>query len=295
MYPALLRKVSGVVYDRERIQTPDDDFLDLDWLRQSAERVVIISHGLEGNTSRAYMKGMAQAFYNQNFDVLTWNFRGCSGEVNKQLRFYHSGATDDLDCVVEHATRRGYKEIYLVAFSLGGNMTLKYLGEKDRRPEIKKAVVFSVPMDLHASCIRISKPSNWLYSNRFMNSLKAKVIAKSRVRQELDIKDIHKLKTLIDFDDRYTAPLHGFMSAVDYYQRCSSLKFVESIRIPALIVNAQNDPFLSETCYPHRQLNLHACVRLEDPGFGGHVGFSQFTKNGLYWSEERALSFITNS
>ena len=295
MYPALLRKVSGVVYDRERIQTPDDDFLDLDWLRQSAERVVIISHGLEGNTSRAYMKGMAQAFYNQNFDVLAWNFRGCSGEVNKQLRFYHSGATDDLDCVVEHATRIGYKEIYLIAFSLGANMTLKYLGEKDRRPEIKKAVVFSVPMDLHASCIKISKPSNWLYSNRFLNSLKAKIIAKSRVMNELDVKGIHKLKTLIDFDDRYTAPLHGFMSAVDYYNRCSSLHFVESIKIPALIVNAQNDPFLSETCYPHRQLSMHACVRLEDPGFGGHVGFAQFTKNGLYWSEERALSFITNS
>jgi uncharacterized protein len=295
MYPALLRKVSGVVYDRERIQTPDDDFLDLDWLRQSAERVVIISHGLEGNTSRAYMKGMAQAFFNQNFDVLTWNFRGCSGEVNKQLRFYHSGATDDLDCVVEHAIQKGYKEIYLVAFSLGANMTLKYLGEKDRLREIKKAVVFSVPMDLHASCIKISKPSNWLYSNRFLNSLKAKVIAKSQIRQELDVKDIHKLKTLIDFDDRYTAPLHGFMSAVDYYQRCSSLNFVESVRIPTLIVNAQNDPFLGETCYPHRQLMKHACVRFEDPGFGGHVGFAQFTKNGLYWSEERALSFITNS
>jgi uncharacterized protein len=295
MYPALLRKVSGVDYDRERIQTPDDDFLDLDWLRQGAERVVIISHGLEGNTSRAYMKGMAQAFYNQNFDVLTWNFRGCSGEVNKQLRFYHSGATDDLDCIVEHATRKGYKEIYLIAFSLGANMTLKYLGEKDRRSEIKKAVVFSVPMDLHASCIKISKPSNWLYSNRFLNSLKAKVIAKAHVRKELDVKDIHKLKTLIDFDDRYTAPLHGFMSAIDYYQRCSSLNFIESIGIPTLIVNAKNDPFLSETCFPHRQLNMHACVRLEDPGFGGHVGFAQFTKNGLYWSEERALSFITNS
>ena len=128
-----------------------------------------------------------------------------------------------------------------------------------------------------------------------MNSLKAKVIAKSRVRQELDVKDIDKLKTLIDFDDRYTAPLHGFRSAVDYYQRCSSLNFIESIRIPTLIVNAQNDPFLSETCYPHWQLNMHACVRLEDPGFGGHVGFAQFTKNGLYWSEERALSFITSS
>ena len=292
----MLRKVAGVLYDRERIQTPDDDFLDLDWLRkgeESASRVVIISHGLEGNTSRAYMKGMAQAFYHQNFDVLAWNFRGCSGEVNKQLRFYHSGATDDLECVVEHVIRRGYKEIYLVAFSLGANMMLKYLGEKDTRPEIKKAVMFSVPMHLHSSCIKISKPSNWIYSNRFLRSLKSKVIAKSLVRTELDLKDIHKIKTLIDFDDRYTAPLHGFINAVDYYQRCSAVNFLESIKTPTLIVNAQNDPFLSEACYPHKLLKEHAFVRFEDPGFGGHVGFAQFSKNGLYWSEERALSFIT--
>jgi uncharacterized protein len=293
IYPALLRKVGGVVYDRERIQTPDDDFLDLDWLRRGADSVVIISHGLEGNTNRAYMKGMAQAFYNQNFDVLAWNFRGCSGEVNRQLRFYHSGATDDLDCVVEHVIGKGYKEIYLVAFSLGANMMLKYLGEKDPRTQIKKAVMFSVPMHLHSSCIKISKPSNWIYSNRFLRSLKAKVIAKSLVRTELDLKDIQKIKTLIDFDDRYTAPLHGFINAVDYYQRCSSINFVEAIKTPTLIVNAQNDPFLSETCYPHHLLKTHSFVRFEDPGFGGHVGFAQFTKNGLYWSEERALSFIT--
>ena len=284
-----------MAYERERIQTSDNDFLDLDWLKQGAARLVIISHGLEGNTSRAYMKGMAHAFHNNGFDVLTWNFRGCSGEVNRQLRFYHSGATDDLDCVVGHAGRKGYNEIYLIGFSLGGNMTLKYLGEKEPRPEIKKAAVFSVPMDLHTSCLRISRPSNWIYSNRFLNSLKSKVMSKARVRDDLNVAGIEKIKTLIDFDDRYTAPLHGFASAVDYYQRCSSINFVELIKTPTLIVNAQNDPFLSDKCYPNRQLKGHSFVRFEDPGFGGHVGFSQFTKNGLYWSEERALSFVTTN
>jgi uncharacterized protein len=294
IYPALLRTVSGIVYDRERIPTPDDDFLDLDWLRQGADKVVIISHGLEGNTSRAYMKGMARAFYSQNFDVLTWNFRGCSGEVNKQLRFYHSGATDDLDVVLDHAIRKGYKKIYLVAFSLGANMMLKFLGERNPRPEITKAVMFSVPMHLHSSCLKISKPSNWIYSNRFLGSLKAKVTAKSQIRTDLDVTGIDKVKTLIDFDDRYTAPLHGFTNAIDYYQKCSSINFVESIKVPTLIVNAQNDPFLSEACYPQQLLKKHPFVKFEKPGYGGHVGFAQFTKNGLYWSEERALSFITN-
>ena len=290
----MLRRVDGVSYERERIQTPDDDFLDIDWLRQRAEKVVIISHGLEGNTSRAYVKGMAHAFFQQNMDVLTWNFRGCSGEVNRQLRFYHSGATDDLDCIVHHAIQKGYKEIFLIGFSLGGNVTLKYLGEKDAHTEISKAAVFSVPMDLHSSCLKISKRSNWIYSNRFLNSLKTKVITKSLTRPELDVKDIHKIKTLIEFDDRYTAPLHGFLNAVDYYRRCSSLHFVESIKTPTLIVNAQNDPFLSESCYPKAQLKAHPFVRFEEPGFGGHVGFAQFSKNGLYWSEERALSFMIN-
>jgi predicted alpha/beta-fold hydrolase len=295
IYPALLRKVNGVAYARERIQTPDDDFLDVDWLTQGAARVVIISHGLEGNTSRAYVKGMAQAFFNQNFDVLAWNFRGCSGEVNKQLRFYHSGATDDLDFVIHHAIQKGYKEIRLIGFSLGGNMTLKYLGEKKPPAEIRAAAVFSVPMDLHSSCLRISKPSNWVYSNRFLNSLKTKVITKSCVRPELNVTGIHKIRTLIDFDDRYTAPLHGFLNAVDYYQRCSSVHFVDSIKTPTLIVNAQNDPFLSDECYPRQRLSTHAFVRFEDPGFGGHVGFAQFSKNGLYWSEERALLFMTTN
>src|SRR5688572_9025111 len=142
-----MRRVSLTAYTRERIATPDDDFLDLDWLTQGSEKVVIISHGLEGNSKRAYIKGMAKALYDGGFDICAWNFRGCSGEMNRQQRFYHSGATDDLHTVVEHSLQtKKYKSIYLVGFSLGGNVTLKYLGERDTASLIKKAVAVSVPM-----------------------------------------------------------------------------------------------------------------------------------------------------
>lgn len=293
IYPALLRKVSLQPYTRERIATPDDDFLDLDWLTQGADRLVIISHGLEGNTTRAYIKGMARVFFTNGYDVLAWNYRGCSEEMNRQLRFYHSGATDDLNVVTDHAIdQKRYKELYLIGFSLGGNITLKYLGEKTPRPEIRKAVAISVPMDLKTSCEKISRPSNWIYANRFLRSLKKKVLAKAARMPGLDISGIDRIRTLQQFDDRYTAPLHGFSNALDYYTRCSSIRFVNSIKIPTLIVNTLNDPFLSTECFPEAQLKDHRHVHLEILLRGGHVGFAQFNKNGLYWSEQRALSFI---
>lgn len=279
-------------YVRERITTTDNDFLDLDWLTQHSRKLAIISHGLEGNTSRAYMKGMARALYGGGFDVLAWNFRGCSDEMNRQLRFYHSGATDDLDAVVRHALQRGYSEIYLAGFSLGGNLTLKYLGEKKPYPEIKKAIVFSTPLDLYTSCLKISKPANMIYASRFLSSLKQKIRSKSLLLSGLDLTGLDKIKTILAFDDRYTAPLHGFQGAMDYYKQCSSIHFIETISIPTLIVNAQNDPFLSELCYPVAQCKSHHYAKFENPRHGGHVGFAQFNKNGLYWSEERALSFF---
>jgi uncharacterized protein len=292
IYPALLRKVEGIKFERERITTPDDDFLDLDCVRQGSRKVVIISHGLEGNSSRAYMQGMARALSGGGFDVICWNFRGCGGEMNRMLRFYHSGATDDLDLVIKHAVSKKYDEIYLVGFSLGGNLTLKYLGERPPLPEIKRAVAFSVPLDLHASCLKISKPANWIYSNRFLKSLKSKVIQKAKIMDGLDAKGIDKIKTLIEFDDRYTAPIHGFENAMDYYTKCSSIHFLKNIEVPTLLVNAQNDPFLSESCFPEDALRGHGFVKFEKPEFGGHVGFTQFNENGLYWSEVRALSFL---
>lgn len=293
IYPALLRRVDSRPYRRERIETPDKDFLDIDWMLQGSKKLVIISHGLEGNSSRAYMKGMAAAAYAQGFDVLTWNFRGCSEEMNRQLRFYHSGATDDLDLIVKHAIQKSYTTLYLIGFSLGGNLTLKYLGERDTYAEISRACVFSVPIDLHGSCLKISQPSNWMYSNRFLKSLKGKVIQKARMVDGLDIRNIATIRTLLEFDDQYTAPLHGFNGALDYYKKCSSIHFLEGIKIPTLLVNASNDPFLSATCYPTKQLENNPYIQFEIPAHGGHVGFAQFNKNGLYWSEERAMSFLS--
>lgn len=295
IFPSVFRKVEVSPYTRERIATPDDDFLDLDWIRNGSNKLLIISHGLEGNSHRPYVKGMAKAGLSSNFDILAWNYRGCSEEMNRQLRFYHSGATDDLSFIVQHAIRTGYRQVYLVGFSLGGNLTLKYLGEQKPPAEVKQAVAFSVPLNLYTSCLTISKRSNRLYSYRFLRSLKKKVIQKSRSRTEIDIKGIEQIDNLLDFDDRYTAPLHGFAGARDYYDRCGAISFLSSIQTPTLLVSATNDPFLSEECFPHTLLKNHAYVKFENPQRGGHVGFTQFNKNGLYWSDERAMDFFNET
>jgi uncharacterized protein len=295
IYPALFRRVSVKTYTRERIDTPDNDFLDLDWLTQGANQLVIIQHGLEGNSYRAYIKGMAKTFYEAGYDVLAWNYRGCSQEMNKQLRFYHSGATDDLGVVIDYAKQKGYTDINLVGFSLGGNITLKYLGEMKDSSAIKRAVVFSVPVHLEGSCRKISEPSNRIYAKRFLDSLKLKILAKSKLMSGLDISKLHKIKSLIEFDDAYTSKLHGYQDAIDYYTKCSSLYFIKDIAVPTLIVNTLNDPFLSKECFPSSEFRGHQFVKFEIPERGGHVGFAQINKNGVYWSEQRALHWINNN
>jgi predicted alpha/beta-fold hydrolase len=288
--------VNDVIYTRERIETLDNDFLDLDWVLNDSDKLVVISHGLEGDSNRPYVKGLAKAFKNAGYEILAWNFRGCSGEVNKQLRFYHSGATEDLEHVINHAmNKKAYKEIILTGFSLGGNLTLKYLGERGNEipVEIKKSVVFSVPLNLHSSCMEISKRENYIYSKRFLKRLKKKIQDKSMlIPKELSIAGFNKVKNLKDFDDKYTAPLHGFKDAVSYYKACSSLHFLDGITIPTLIVNAKNDPFLSKDCFPEEKLASHPNVYLEAPEEGGHCGFYTRNPKGLYWSEMRALEFI---
>ena len=309
--PSIFRKLKGIKYQRERIKTPDNDFLDLDWCFTTnldidgpnlkseianPKSLVILSHGLEGDTNRQYIKGMAKIFSENGYDVLAWNFRGCGQELNNQSIFYHSGATYDLDLVVNHAIKKGYNRINLIGFSLGGNLTLKYLGEKSIAKEIKKAVVFSVPMDLAGSSAQISKPSNWIYEQRFLKSLSAKIRLKSRIYPDL-IKTsfLGKIKTLEQFDNEYTSKLHGFINAKDYYAKNSSIIFVENITVPTLIINAENDPFLSKECYPIDKLSNHSFVKLEIPAQGGHCGFWQNGYTNFLWSELRALKFIISS
>jgi len=299
--PALFRKVASSPYTHERIATPDGDFLDCDWLYATSslpsQKLVIISHGLESNSHRPNVVGMARAASLCGFDALAWNFRGCSGEPNKLPRAYHSGATEDLHTVLEHAATK-YDEIYLIGFSLGGNLTLKYLGEQSEAlsPKVKKAVVFSVPCDLAASSKQISRVSNRLYERRFLNSLRQKIEQKATLfPNDISLEPYLKkrIKTLRDFDEHYTAPLHGFQSADDYYAKCSAKQFISRITIPTLIVNAKNDVFLTPSCFPFDEVKTSDVVFLETPKSGGHLGFiTEETAHGLYWSEMRALGFI---
>jgi len=296
LYPTLWRRVKGINYQRERIRTPDGDFLDLDWLRQGRDKLVVISHGLEGDTQRAYVKGMARAARRRGYDVLAWNFRGCSGTPNLKPRFYHSGSDDDLEAVIDHVLEAyDYRAVMLVGFSMGGNVSLVYLGrrETDVDPRIKGCVVFSVPGDL-ADCSRaLARPANRIYMKRFLKLLHAKVKAtQARFPAMINDHDYHLINDFRAFDNRYTAPLHGFRDAEDYWQQCSSARFIPTIRVPTLLVSARDDPFLGPACYPFRQADANPFFTFETPLHGGHVGFISFNREKTYWSERRALDFL---
>jgi uncharacterized protein len=294
IYPALFRKVKTITPTQERMATADNDFLDLDWYQQGSDKLVILSHGLEGNSRRAYVLGMANVFLGARFDVLAWNYRGCSGEMNRATRFYHSGATDDLDAVVVHAQKlKTYKSINLIGFSLGGNLTLKYLGEGyPSSIYISKSVAISVPLNLDSSCHALARRENWLYVVRFLTSLKKKVREKGARMAIPNIERLGSIQTLREFDDLITGPLHGFQDAADYYKQCSSLYFLPNIKTPSLIVNARNDPFLGEDCFPESNMGNHMQVMY--PTFGGHVGFTLFNEKNTFWSEIKALEFISD-
>lgn len=297
IYPSLFRKVNTGLYKAERISTPDDDFLDLDWATVGSKKLAILSHGLEGNSRRTYMVGMAQALNGAGWDVLAWNFRGCSGSINRKLRMYHSGTTDDLHTVIQYAGLRGYDELAVIGFSMGGSQILKYLAEYRAviLSSIKKALVFSVPCDLLSSSQKLARWSNKMYMRRFLKLLKVKIAAKARqYPSKVDISGYDALKTFMEFDDRYTAPIHGFKDAKDYYNLCSSRQFIPQIKIPTLIINALNDPFLTPECFPYEEAESNTSVQLETPRQGGHTGFALFNEKDIYWSEQRALEFLNS-
>lgn len=239
---------------------------------------------------------MANFFHGQGWSTLAWNFRGCSEEINRQLIFYHSGSTNDLQTIINHVrTSCQFQKLFLLGFSLGGNLILKYLGEQGAGlpGNIFKAVCFSVPLNLHQSCERISRGVNRIYSHRFLKKLKKKVLQKAKKYPDnFDLKSLGEVRRLIDFDDRFTAPIHGFENAIDYYQRCSSINYLEDITIPTLIVNARNDPFLSGSCFPVDKLANHDFVELLTPSNGGHCGFADREFKNGYWSEVLAWNYL---
>jgi predicted alpha/beta-fold hydrolase len=293
--PSLLRKVQGVVYNREKIDTPDGDFLNLDWSKVGGSKLLVISHGLEGDSKRHYSMGLVKLFNQHGIDALAWNNRTCGGEMNLKPILYHHGASYDLNSVIEHAiASKSYEEIFLVGISMGGAQTLKYLGEKgtDLPGEIKKAAVYSTPCNLPSSAATLKLRRNLFYKNRFLGKLKKKMEAKALQFPDLiDLDLLRKVKDFDTFDTHFTAKLHGFKDAADFYQSVSADNWMSEIAIPTLIINALNDPLIGKDSYPIKLAESKSEIILEMPKRGGHTGFvvsgQEFT-----WAEYRFLDFF---
>ncbi|NBC09734.1 MAG: alpha/beta fold hydrolase [Bacteroidetes bacterium] len=293
--PAVLRRVEAP-YEREQLTLPDGDVLHLDWVDRNSRQLVILTHGLEGNSDRPYMKGMARFFAEQGWDVLAWNCRTCTGEMNKQLRLYNHGDIEDIGEVVTHALRtKDYENIALVGFSMGGSILMKYLGVlgKEAPAPIRAGVAFSSPCDLEASVQALELPGNKFYKNRFLKSLRPKIAAKAeRFPGVIDISNFDRIQEWRDFDNFFSAPINGYRNADDFYYQASAKNYMSGTDRPVLLVNALNDPILLPACSPVALCEQHPLIYLEQPAKGGHVGFD-LPRNTWAWSELRAFEFVT--
>lgn len=295
--PSLFRKVEGVEYTRERIITPDDDFLDLDWVENGNDKAVIVLHGLEGNSERHYSKGIVKHFVAHGWDAIAWNARSCSGEMNRRPRMYHHADIADMETTIANVLgKKSYAHIALVGVSMGGAIILNYLS-KTLQPipsQVKAAVAISAPVDVGGSARELEKEGNGFYLNRFLKKLKRKIEHKSKMFPELiNASNLEIIDSFFEFDDTFTAPLHGFANADDFYKNASSKSSLNRIKHPTLVLTAKNDPFMPASCYPYDEASGSKYVYLETPKYGGHVGFPI---NGIKdsWMEIRAFEFVEN-
>ncbi|HEX6309580.1 MAG TPA: alpha/beta fold hydrolase [Longimicrobiales bacterium] len=298
----LLRRSAPPPFRRERIELPDGDFVDLDHpvfgLPESAP-VVLLMHGLEGSARRGYAINTYHELARRGVRAVGLNFRSCSGEPNRNPRFYHSGDTADIEHVLRLLARR-HADVPrgAIGFSLGGNALLKLLGELGDEVSalLTAAVAVSVPYDLGAGADWLDRTrTGRFYTTRFIRTLVAKAEAKAALLGgTCDIERIRAARSFREFDDAATAPIHGFTGATDYYTRSSSLHYLPSIRLPTLLLHSADDPFLPAECFPHPQIDgnpfLHAVLTER----GGHVGFIE----GLpwapsFWAEEHAAAFLS--
>lgn len=292
IYSSLFRKIKPPPFHRKRIETPDNDFLDVDILEKDSKKLVILCHGLEGSSASKYIGALATLLSRNGYAVAAMNYRFCSGEINRQLITYHSGRTEDLHTVIS-SLHDPYESLYLVGFSLGGNLVLKYNGEGlfPLQTKIRANVAVSVPVDLQASSRVLQQRQNRLYTWRFLRSLSKKIQRKHKqYPEQVDIKLLKKVKRLIDFDEYYTSKLNGFKNAKEYYTQASSKQFIPFIQKPSLLINALDDPFLSPSCFPYKEAENNPNFYLLCPHYGGHVGF--VSKESFYWSEKQILNFI---
>jgi predicted alpha/beta-fold hydrolase len=280
----------SLCFERQTLELSDGDFLSLGWHRSGSRKLAILCHGLEGSMDAVYIRSTGAALFRAGWDVLAWNFRGCGSIPNRLLAGYHCGKTEDLASVIRHSAPH-YLSIALVGFSLGGNLVLKYLGEAAPHPKVSAAVAVSAPVDLGSTAEALDcKFANRIYLRRFLSTLNAKMKEK-RKRFPDRISDVIA-RSLREFDDIYTAPLHGFSGATDYWARSSSRQFLEQITVRCLLLNAVDDPFLAEESFPWEEAHANPCFFIETPAHGGHLGFMDWRGGPRYWLESRIVEFL---
>jgi len=281
VFPAFFVSTDSLSYQRERWATPDQDFIDLDWVNDTPQQIanhaplLVLFHGLEGSSHSHYARALMHAVTAWGWLGVVPHFRSCSGEINAAPRFYHSGDATEIDWILQALHQRHpQRPIYVVGVSLGGNALLRFLGETGRQSTcVHAAAAISAPLDLNASGNALSSGWNLLYTYAFLRSLKRKCLEKLNQYPGLfDRQAMLSSHTLYAFDNVVTAPLHGYRDVQDYWQRASCLNVLSNIRVPTLILNARNDPFLPGKYLPAAK-NVSSSVVLQQPKQGGHVGF----------------------
>ncbi|AUC84406.1 alpha/beta hydrolase [Polaribacter sp. ALD11] len=285
-------------YQRKRITTWDADFIDLDFSQVGSKNLVLLIHGLEGSSESKYIASTSNHLNKKGLDTVCFNLRSCSGEDNLLLATYHSGKTEDLDFVVNHLLENyNYDTVSIVGFSLGGNLTLKYLGEYEQTlsTKIKGGIAISVPIDIASAEVEMEKLKNKLYIELFFKTMKNKVLEKAHKFPEynLDKDKLFKATKFKHLEHLYTVPIFGFKSPEDYWEKASAKPYLSKIDRPTLLINAKDDTFLSEECYPRKEAIQSTNFHLEIPDYGGHCGFmSSFKPQENKWLELRIARFI---
>jgi len=312
VYAALFAPRPSVRYRRERWDTPDGDFIELDWIVNPALEprrinlmepetvpLVVLFHGLEGSSRSHYAIALMAEVSRRGWRGAVVHFRGCGGEINRLPRAYHSGDSAEADWILRRfAAEVAGAPVYAVGVSLGGNMLLKWLGETgaDARAIVRKAAAVSAPVDLMAAGEALDRGFNLIYRRHFLATMKKKALEKLGYYPELyDATRVRAAYTLRGFDDLVTAPLHGFAGVDDYWTRASSKPWLRHIAVPTLMINARNDPFLPCGALPAPH-EVAPSVLLEQPDSGGHVGFiSGLFPGNLRWPPCRILEFFSAS
>ncbi len=290
---ASLRPRPALRYRIERLELPDGDFVDLAWTdhgREPGSPIIVILHGLTGSIESKYARGLMNAVHALGWRAVMMQFRGQCGEPNRLARSYHSGETGDLDFLVRDLKRREPRTpLAAVGYSLGGNVLLKWLGEQGVNAPVETAVAVSVPFDLDLCARSINRGFSRTYQTRLLRMMRRAARVKFRwMTAPIPLPNLSKLNDFYAFDNAITAPLHGFRDVQHYYEECSSMKYLKTIRVSTLIIHAEDDPFMSPAVVPRPEA-LSDKIRFELSAHGGHVAFIAARPSGrpYFWLEER--------